>query len=410
MKFLSVVILFVASVNCDEGIPMLELLPASSACQVNVNGGLGNPQPLYIRPGTELFFHPTDSRGIIEMSANEQMEVFCTTGFASPAVISSNLIRISCVSGTTFQHNGISYNFNQFTCREFPIPVAIRRMTIARCFNQSTIVDVGFHVENRFLKVHSVCHNPRSEVNYYAEYQLTPASNAQERNVIRPRWSQGDFYPGKNIDNLYTRIQQRNTISTILNSVPRGFKFIEEPESDVFLARGHMAAMTDFIFANEQRATFFFINVAPQFQTFNSLNWVSVEISSRRLASNRGITMDVYTGTFGITTLPDDHSVNHEIFIDFRNRQVPVPMLYYKILVNRADQSGVVLLGVNNYHLTLQEIQRDYIICNDVSDRIDYVSWSRTNLARGYGYACEVNDFLRRVPHVQGLVVRSLLV
>jgi hypothetical protein len=260
------------------------------------------------------------------------------------------------------------------------------------------------------VTVFSSCHDPIVEQNYYTEYELTPSSDGQESNVARPGWRQGDFYPGKNVDNLHTRVTQRNTIAELLRSPSAAATFIEEPNSNIFLARGHMAAMTDFISANEQRSTFFFINTAPQFQTFNSMNWVAVELSSRRLAADRNIFLDVYTGTFGITQFRDDSGVNQEIFLDYPSRQIPVPMLYYKILVNRSNRAGVVLLGVNNPHLTLAEIISNYVICNDVSDRINYVSWQRNDLLRGYGYACEVNDFLRRVPHIPGLNVTSLLV
>ena len=414
---------FVVSVAChsDHGGGIVEeiseildvdsrISAANVACSVNINTQLRNPQPLFIRPGTSQFFHPSDRRGILELTANQEIELFCTDNFASPSGVSGNSIRVTCSSGTRFRFNNILYNLNEFTCQNWPTFVAQRRVTTNRCFNQGIFVDVGFQVSNRFLRVFTSCHDPRTEENYYTEYTFSPASDGQERNVERPPWAQGDFFPGKNVDLMHTRNNQRRTIATILSSTSAAARFIEEPDSDVFLARGHMAAMTDFISANEQRATFFFINTAPQWQTFNGFNWVSVEISSRRLAADRNINLDVYTGTYGITQLRDDRSVNHQIFIDGPNRQIPVPMLYYKILVNRADQSGVVLLGVNNPHLTLNEILANYVICNDVSNRINYVSWQRTNLRRGYGYACEVDDFLRRVPHIQGIQVRSLLV
>lgn len=55
---------------------------------------------------------------------------------------------------------------------------------------------------------------------------------------------------------------------------------------------------------------------------------------------------------------------------------------------------------------------RGYIVCNDVSDRINWVrNWHlRHDLIRGYIYTCEVNAFLARVPHVTGLNVQRLLV
>lgn len=167
--------------------------------------------------------------------------------------------------------------------------------------------------------------------------------------------------------------------------------------------------MTDFILANEQRATFLFINTAPQWQTFNARNWFAVEMSSRQLAANRNITLDVYTGTFGVTHLWNESGDRRQIFLGWLSRHIPVPMIYYKILVNTADRSGVVLIGVNNVHLSMDDIRRYYIVCTDVSDRITYVNWVKNDIVRGYSYACEVNDFLRQVPHIQGLIVNSLL-
>ena len=383
---------------------------ASTACTVRLGQDTANPQPLFIRPGTSNWFHPASSAGSLLFTANQEIELFCTNGFATPAGVSGNSIRIACSAGIRFRFNNIFHNFNAFTCRDWPTFIA--RSTTARCFNNAVVVEVGFVVTSpsRFLRVYTSCHDTRTEVNYFTQYLLTPASDGQERSVERPAWSQGTFFPGKNVDIMHTRNNQRNTIATIVRSTPLAERYIEPLPSDVFLARGHMAAMTDFMTANEQRSTFMFVNTAPQWQTFNGLNWVSVEISSRRLAADRGITLETYTGTFGITRLRDVSNVWQQIFIDFPNRQIPVPQLYYKILVNRANNSGVVLLGVNNYHLTLAEILATYVICTDVSSRINYVTWQRTNLARGYGYACEVNDFLRRAPHIPGLSVANLLV
>lgn len=406
---------------------------SNAACQVTIGTHLGNPQPLYIRPGTSQFYHPSDRRGIIEANVNQEIELFCTGGFASPAGITLTSIRVACSSGVRFRFNNILYNMNEFRCRDWPVAIPRRRSPVQRCFNNAIMVDVGFTVLSRFLTVFSVCHDTVTEENYFTAYHFTPASDANERNVVRPSWAQSDFFPGKNVDNLHTRFVQRRTIGEILNSPAQAARWIEEEPSDIFLARGHMAAMTDFISANEQRSTFFFVNTAPQFQTFNSLNWVSVEISSRRLAADRNINLEVYTGTFGRGQLQDAGGTWRDIFLAWPQRQIPMPRLFYKILINRANRSGVVLLGkknlfsavpfsknsrinfclgVNNPHLTLAEILRDYVICTDVADRINYVTWQRTNLNRGYSYACEVNNFLSRVPHIPSLsgFVTSLLV
>ena len=61
------------------------LLAHSSVCRINVNGDLADRQPLLIHPGTSNFFYPNDNAGIITMENNQEMELFCSQGFASPS-------------------------------------------------------------------------------------------------------------------------------------------------------------------------------------------------------------------------------------------------------------------------------------------------------------------------------------
>lgn len=120
------------------------------------------------------------------------------------------------------------------------------------------------------------------------------------------------------------------------------------------------------------------------------------------LAADRNINLDVYTGTFGTTSLRDVGGTFRELYfyVNGATKQIPVPKIYYRILINKAADSGVVLIGVNNPHLTLEEIKKDYIVCTDVSSQITYIKWQKDVIERGYSYACTVNDFVKAVPHV----------
>jgi hypothetical protein len=40
---------------------------------------------------------------------------------------------------------------------------------------------------------------------------------------------------------------------------------------------------------------------------------------------------------------------------------------------------------------------------------VDWVSWNRTSLKNGYGYACEVNQFAEVVGHLPPMNVQGLL-
>jgi hypothetical protein len=120
--------------------------------------------------------------------------------------------------------------------------------------------------------------------------------------------------------------------------------------------------------------------------------------------------LDVYTGTHGTIEIDDTDGVAQEIFLDVDSRKVPVPKIFYKILIDRANDAGIVLVGVNNPHISMHEINRNYVFCADISDRIDYIKWRRKDIRRGYCYACSVNDFLERVPHLFGVNVGSILI
>lgn len=52
-----------------------------------------------------------------------------------------------------------------------------------------------------------------------------------------------------------------------------------------FFAKGHLSPDAAFIYQIEQYATYYFINVAPQFQAFNAGNWKALEFAGRQIAA-----------------------------------------------------------------------------------------------------------------------------
>lgn len=234
-KFLLFVAFALSAVKSQD-IPAAEVVePANIACTIDIHTQTASPQPVLLRPGVPQFFHPANRQGQIQMTANQNMELWCSgpwTNFPG----APNLITASCVSGQTFRYAGSNFNFNQFRCNAWP-QWTTRRSTTS-CFGNGILVDVGYQVGNRWLQVYQSCHDLVLETNWFTFYRFTPISDANQRNVERPRFTQSDFFPGRNVDNIYRRNDQRNTIGTILASTSQAAFFIETEPSDVFMARG----------------------------------------------------------------------------------------------------------------------------------------------------------------------------
>ena len=50
-----------------------------------------------------------------------------------------------------------------------------------------------------------------------------------------------------------------------------------------YFAKGHLSPDAGFVYNVMQDATYYFVNVAPQFQSFNNGNWKSLEYAVRDL-------------------------------------------------------------------------------------------------------------------------------
>jgi DNA/RNA endonuclease G (NUC1) len=64
------------------------------------------------------------------------------------------------------------------------------------------------------------------------------------------------------------------------------------------IARGHLAAKSDFVFAPLKDATYYYYNAAPQWQGFNGLNWQAVENSVEIKVNELQSDARIYTGVY----------------------------------------------------------------------------------------------------------------
>lgn len=371
-----------------------------TACSIAISGGLPEPQPLLIVPNTERFLEPQGSNGIIYMSLGESVELYCSGSFIAPFTNTKTLIA-NCISGNIFSVYGVNYAFNALACTGQVFHTA--RRTSRRCglLAQQQLSEVGFEVGTRFLRIMDICHDEVTETSLYAHYVQTPANEGFQRSFPRPSFLTGNFFNSRNVDRLYTQVTQQETIGRTLGAAR--VAQLWDISKNIYLARGHLAAKADYIYGSQQRGTFYFINIAPQWQSFNGGNWENVESSVRAFVANRNIYSEIYTGTWGVLEMQDANGIYKPLYLDYDSSGrglIPVPALYYKVVIDVYSQRGIVLIGVNNPHATAAEISSRYTICQDYSYLINWINWDRTNAQKGYSYACDVNDFIRTVNHL----------
>ena len=96
---------------------------------------------------------------------------------------------------------------------------------------------------------------------------------------------------------MYTKASQREVLATLLGSADLADIYLPGTTlfsswsvinfyqgGDLYIARGHLAPNADFMNYPWQDATFTYIDVAPQWQSFNAGNWLDVENGIRYLS------------------------------------------------------------------------------------------------------------------------------
>lgn len=158
-----------------------------------------------------------------------------------------------------------------------------------------------------------------------------------------------------------------------------------------------MAADADFVFSSAQFATYFYVNVAPQFQAINAGNWLRVEKIARNLAMNYETDLVVYTGTIGQLKLPGmgktTVSSQKAVYLH-ENKKLIVPQYFYKIIVDERAGSAIVFVTSNNPFLHRVAMRP---FCEDVCQRSGLDMKQFSDVRKGFTFCCEYSAFMEQV-------------
>lgn len=385
----------------------------ANACKVNINSQLGDPQPLYLYPDDSFveIDHLEKTTGFFHIKSGGIITVFCEHEFDGRP---GKRLEVTCVKDNIFKPKGKpQVEIGLIKCSKKMVGSTRRIKDTSRtCLGGSgEMAEIGFYVGAVWKPIMEVCHNPADASSKWAHYIIDPMNSGFQKNVERDiKFSLGNsgFYESETknkkgeklkmkVDLFYKKEEQRNTFSSIL---PLGMKTAMElvPKTgDQYLARGHLAANVDQIFGAHQSGTFFFINVAPQWQSFNAGNWYSLEKQLRTFITGLGHRAEVYTGTHGIMK---HKGVELYLYINKNTKKLPVPKIFYKIVIVHSLKKAIVFIGVNNPLVTDRELKNEYKYCTDISNKLPMVFFTkdqRNNAKSGVMTVCEIGDFLNNL-------------
>lgn len=315
----------------------------------------------------------------------------------------------TCSNDRFFTVSNTNKHFSSISCDAFPPSVA--RFTGRTCLNKYSEFEIGYKANGRFIRLISGCFDHFLQTTIYTQIEIPSSIDGAQFGFPRPGWTEGDFFNlgGIPLDTLFVRNMQRMTINTLLGLEIDSTKYVQWGNS-LFLARAHLAANADFVFGTQRRASFYFLNAAPKWHSFNEGNWLSIEMDVRRYVTNTRRSVEVYTGTYGISTLPHEKTgeeIELFLFVDENgDRAIPVPQLFWKAVYEPVSRTGTVFIGVNNPYLTNVS---NHIICPDISEKINWLTWTATNITGGYSYSCTVDSFRSATGLIPNLVVLDLL-
>lgn len=357
-------------------------------CGIKVNGDMTNNSPI-LTPHNELKYLQPNSSGEIVVRHGEWVSMRCGDAFAEP--YDGRTLRAQCAGDKNFRINDQLINFANINCTTMSMPTPMR--TGLPCIGGTEWLTFGNEFDGATLPTIRVCYDETHQTTPYVEHTINAASIHNKHGVPRKKFTSGDFFGGRSVDEFYKRARQIETLSRILGKDASIYVTAKN-----YLSRGHLVAKADLIFSGPQRSTFHFVNVVPQWQSFNSGNWSRIEDDVREFAHDNNTTLLCWTGTWGICTLPDNNGIQRELYLindEQNNNAIPVPRLFYRIVIDAESRKGIALVGVNNPYLTDEEVRTgEYVIAEDVSHNINWIKWDKESIEKGYCYACSVPNFV----------------
>ncbi|XP_058818552.1 uncharacterized protein LOC131681646 [Topomyia yanbarensis] len=342
--------------------------PRPRSCTASIRTDLAKTEPVFIKNGKlEL-----PSRGNLDWRQKESVDILCSGQGNKVDSATSKESTIKCDFGHQFTVGKAQKKISAISCR-YKVTGDVDS-TSASCGRSGKLTHIGFRGSKRFVKLYDSCFDAGRASVLYTHHQLFGKEIRYKAVSPRPDFKSEGFSKNANPRTAYTQAEQLVRFTKLLGNS----KAIEYINDSTNLQRGHLTPDADQLFKTWQWATYFFINVAPMWNTINNGNWRQVEETVRDFASRNNLALDVFTGTSDVLAL-------NSVPITLDANGIPVPRWLWKIIKN-GNEAIAFVVSNNPFELDAPNCGKNVA---------DGYGWKHANFnvkGRGIVACCSVGD------------------
>jgi len=406
-------------------------------CQVDLDALTGEFPPLLIQRGDFVFpsSRTEEDKRILTFEDGSPLDLYChgsekgqpsTTVTLGGVDTGDSKVPLTCLGGVfkrlLFE---TTVSVEAASCNKKQEPLLLRRKE--QCspvgadgrdddLSELTRASIGWSIDGKYKEQIGLCIDEKMFATIWTNHTLHGA-NIDYRDIDpgRPGFridttGTKRFFPwatSTKMNKYYSKKNQLSQVKKLLktNNKLGALKIIDTSRSGThYFAKGHLSPDAAFVYNVMQDATYYFMNAAPQFQSFNNGNWKALEYNTRDLATKLGRDLQVTTGTYGMLSYPDNNNNPTHLYL-FNGTYVPAPKYYWKVVQDHKTNTAVAFIGSNDPHVNSAPLE----LCKNRCGEMEWVDWDRNDLESGYMYCCGVEDAARAIPVVPHIQSSGLL-
>ncbi|KAJ2938339.1 hypothetical protein O0L34_g13261 [Tuta absoluta] len=377
----------------------------NGSCVLHLDEDFGNPSPVLLRNGD---FLTPDYDGLVSLKQNENITAGCP-GTHRYLVLGNDItdfdaVEIQCKSNKTFTMGRWEGLFKEIKCSVQP---STSSEPAGRCYGGiNSLHRVGFEIQSKFYPLYEACLNNDLVATTYVKHQIVPTAKYVQSNGNRPAFIEGDLFGKLRMNQLYKNKNQRQRLAVVLG---KGME-TEYITTKNYLSRGHLAPQADFTLSAVRRATFHYVNTAPQWFRGNAGDWAALEDALRRRAFSKNSTLEVYTGTLEVLTAKNKDGRDTPLYLaddENNNGILPVPMYFFKLVFEPRRRLSTAFVSINSqfYNKTIND---RLTFCDDICGDNE-LPWLRWRNDGAHSFCCDYEQFTQRVTFLPPLDVEGEL-